>query len=77
MLDILIYILCYIGASYAYMAVPCFLWYRYGKSMEATVLPFGLFVLAPVTWPIATFGWLLEGWYWLCRSVRKLIWDID
>lgn len=78
MLDILIYTLCYIGAAYIYMAVPCFIWYKYGEpSFENTLLPFGLFVLAPLSWPLATFGWLAGAWGWLCSGVRKLIWDAD
>ena len=77
MLDILIYALYYIGATYAYMAVPCFIWHRYGNLGLRELLPFALFVMAPISWPLATFAWLLEGWFWLCRCVRKLIWDKD
>ena len=73
MLTILLYVLCYIGAAYAYMAVPCFIWYKYGRSMEANVLSFGLFVMAPVSWPIATLGWLLDGWCWLWEKASRLL----
>lgn len=78
MLDILIYVLCYIGAAYAYMAVPCFIWYKYGKfRLGEALLPVALFLMSPISWPLATFGWLLDGWCWLCKGVRKLVWDAD
>ena len=71
MLNILMYVLCYIGAAYVLMAVPCLLWHKYGKfSWEESSLPFIFFSTAPLTWPLATMGWSLEGWCWLREKAQ-------
>ena len=74
MLNILMYVLCYIGAAYVLMAVPCLLWHKYGKfSWEESSLPFIFFSTAPLTWPLFTLGMAADGGFWLRDRVLKLI----
>jgi hypothetical protein len=75
MLDILIYVLCYIGAAYALMALPCFIWYKYFAQggLGDGLLPVIFFILAPVSWPLFVLGCAIEGWNWATNFVRKLV----
>jgi multisubunit Na+/H+ antiporter MnhG subunit len=72
MLDILIYILCYIGAAYTLMAVPCYIWHNRSHSFEASYLSLTFFITAPLTWPIFALGMAIDGWVWVRDWVLKL-----
>lgn len=73
MLNILMYALCYIGAVYVLMAVPCLLWSSYGRlRFGERSLPVIFFVTAPLTWPLFALGMAADGWFWLRDRVLKL-----
>lgn len=73
MLNILMYVLCYIGAAYTLMAAPCLFWYnRSGRFSEGAELATMFFVSAPLTWPLFTLGVTIDGCIWLRDRVLKL-----
>jgi hypothetical protein len=55
------------------MAVPCYLWFQYGKfGLGEGLLPFVFFITAPLTWPIFALGMAIDGWVWVRDWVLKL-----